>query len=108
MGLIITAVCTACQHEERFFFGAGKMNHNTTCNVPAMNLTTRQFEVVNFIDPNLDRDLYAFYHDSILKSTSSNDTTFNWRNLKLNRVNNFCPNCHKFNFDFKGNLIFCD
>ena len=108
MGQVIKARCGLCQFETSFFYGAGKMNHGTTCNVPAINLATRQFEQVNFIDPNLDRDLYFFYHDPILKGNNLDYNTFDWRNMKLNRVNNFCPNCHKFNFDFKGNTLFCD
>jgi len=108
MGFIITAVCGLCAFEVKFVFGAGKMNHGTTCNVPAIHLATGAFENVNFIDPELNRDDYVFYHDKQLKGNNLDYNTFKWRNLELHQVYNFCPKCHKYHFHFKKNPIFMD
>lgn len=108
MGLIITAVCGICAFEVKFVFGSGKMNYSTELSVPAINLTTRKFENVNFIDPALNRDDYAFYHDKQLKGNNLDYQTYTWRNLELHQVYNYCPNCQKFHFHFKKNPIFMD
>lgn len=108
MGLIIRATCGLCNFTVSFNYGANKGNHSYVTNVPAINLTNKQFENVNFIDENLDRDNYLFYHNDELKGNNLDYKTIDYNNLKLNQVNNFCPNCNKFNFDFKGNPIFTD
>lgn len=106
MGIGIQAKCGLCYYEIKFSLGAGKFTYHEKLLVPAINVITLEFENVNFIDQNLNINNYKFYHDSELKGDNLDYTEISWSNVKLNRVNNLCPKCNKYNFHFKDYMFF--
>jgi len=50
MESIVNANCTHCGFEKEFYFGAGMMNFETTCNVPAIDKKTGEFVIKNILE----------------------------------------------------------
>jgi C4-type Zn-finger protein len=67
MGLILTAYCEKCGFKrDEIFFGAGKSNHKTVCDVPAIDRNTNQFVVENYLNKENIGDNIQFYTDQEL------------------------------------------
>ena len=105
MGNIIASKCRICNFENTFKYGGNRFDFQTNCPVPALNVETEDFENVNYIE-NKSNPKYKFYSDKELKGNNGENNTLNNFDLKLNTINNYCPKCKNFTFDFRIKL-FC-
>lgn len=100
MGNIIASKCGSCGFENKFSYGSGKFTFKTKCSVPVINKETLEFENINYLE-HQNSDKYLFYTDDILKGDNNDNNTINSFGLKLNMVNNYCPNCKSNALAFK-------
>ena len=100
MGNIIASKCKSCGFSNEFRFGGGRYSYLTHCPVPAINRENLEFENINYFE-HKDSDKYLLYSDAILKGDNLNNSTINNFDLKLNMVNNYCPNCKAKTLDFR-------
>ena len=105
MGNIIASKCRICNFENTFKYGGNRFDFQTNCPVPALNVEIEDFENVNYIE-NKSNPKYKFYSDKELKGNNGENNTLNNFDLKLNTINNYCPKCKNFTFDFRIKL-FC-
>lgn len=105
MGQILNATCRICNFTTSFHYGGGRLNYTKNCPVPAINKLTGDFENVNYLleksNPN-----YTFYTDDALKGDNGNNHVYQNFDLQLNEVNNLCPHCNQFSFDFTMSMFF--
>lgn len=99
MGQILNANCRICNFETDFRYGGGRFNYHENCPVPAINKETGHFESVNYIKEK-NNPLYLFYTDKQLKGDNGSNSIYQNFTLELNQVNNLCPNCNQYSFDF--------
>ena len=92
MGNIIGTKCKSCSFTNKFSFGGGRFSYKTNCPVPAINKETLEFENVNYFEFK-NTDKYLLYSDEVLKGNNYDNYTINNFDLKLNTVNNYCPEC---------------
>ena len=100
MGNIIASKCRICGFTNEFSYGGGRYSYQAHCPVPAINKETLEFENVNYLE-HKNSDKYLFYTDDVLKGDTNDNSTINNFDLKLNTVNNFCPNCKEKALDFR-------
>jgi hypothetical protein len=100
MGNIIATKCKSCGFINKFSFGGGKFSYLIDCPVPAINKETLEFENINHYD-HKDSGKYLFYSDEVLKGNNYDNNTINNFKLKLNTVNNYCPECKEKALEFK-------
>lgn len=100
MGNIIASKCRICSFENTFKYGGNRFDYQTNCPVPAVNIETEEFENVNY-KIEINNPKYKFYTDKELKGDNEGNNTFGNFNLELNSVNNYCPKCKSFAFDFR-------
>jgi hypothetical protein len=103
MGLILTAYCEKCGFKrEEIFFGAGKSNHKTVCDVPAIVRNTNQFVVENYFNKENIGDNIQFYTDQELfkGGADKNAGTWRWDNVLLQIAENKCPECNNYVLEF--------
>lgn len=99
MGLLLKAKCHKCDFQKSFNFGAGKMNYKKISNVPAINIKTGDFVLVNYLDKNIKSD-FNFYNQVDMFKAVSESKHFSWQEFKIQRSNNLCPKCKKFEMEF--------
>ena len=99
MGNIITSNCKSCGFSNEFKYGGGRYSYLTNCPVPAINKQTLEFENINYLE-HKDSGIYLFYTDADLKGDNDNNYTIDNFDLKLNTLNNYCPNCKQKELDF--------
>ena len=99
MGQIIASKCRTCNFENSFKYGGNRFNYQTNCPVPAINIETGEFENINYFE-NAGNPKYKFYFDKELKGNNEGKNTLMNFSLELNTVNNYCPKCKEFAFDF--------
>ncbi|MCF6140492.1 hypothetical protein L1S34_04265 [Flavobacterium sp. K77] len=104
MGNIIKSKCQSCGFSNEFRFGGGRFNYLTNCPVPAINKETLEFENINYL-ANKNSEKYLFYTDDVLKGNNLDYNTINNFDLKLNMVNNYCPNCKEKALDFRVTMF---
>lgn len=92
MGNIIESKCKTCSFSNEFSYGGGRFSYKTDCPVPAINKESLEFENINYFE-HKNSNRYLFYTDDILKGNNYDHNTINNFDLKLNSVNNYCPNC---------------
>ena len=100
MGLVVASECRICNYANTFKFGRNRFNYDSVCNVPAINIELNEFVNINLIDLK-SNDKYKFYHEEELKGNNENNNVLEASRLELNTINNYCPNCQNFTFDFK-------
>lgn len=104
MAEILKANCRICNYQTNFKYGGGKLDYLTNNLVPAYDKTTEELKSVNYKlekeNPN-----YIFYTQEELKGDNGENYTFQNFDLKLNRVNNFCPKCKNFSLDFYSFML---
>lgn len=100
MGNIIASKCRICNFENTFKYGGNRFNYQTNCPVPAINIETEEFENVNY-KIEINNPKYKFYTDKELKGNNGENNTLGNFNLELNTVNNYCPKCKNYTFDFR-------
>lgn len=100
MGNIIASKCRQCNFENSFKYGGNRFDYQTNCPVPAINIETGEFENVNYII-EINNPKYKFYSNEELKGDNDGENTFGNFNLELNSLNNYCPKCNNFTFDFR-------
>ena len=105
MGYILKANCRICNYDTDIKFGGGRFNYLTNNPVPAINIQTEQLESVNYINENNNPN-YIFYTSSELKGDNGRNNVFQNFDLELNQINNYCPNCKSFAFDFSNYLLY--
>lgn len=102
MGQILKAVCKNCYFEEEVWFGGGMLNFETECNVPAINNTTGEFEIMNIFNKDLFDGNYTFYNDpSMFKGKITIDSP-QWYDIYLCPTKNLCPKCKSFKMNFES------
>lgn len=99
MGQIFSTRCRFCSFTNTFIFGGNKSNYKIECSIPAINLGNFQFENVNYFETSNDLN-YILYSDDFLKGENHNGKLFKNFNLELNAINNYCPKCRNYTFDF--------
>lgn len=99
MGNIIASKCRVCNFENTFKYGGDRFDYQINCPVPAINTETGEFENVNY-KIEMNNPKYKFYTGTELKGNNEEKNTLGNFNLKLNTINNYCPNCKNFAFDF--------
>ncbi|RRJ92467.1 hypothetical protein [Flavobacterium macacae] len=99
MGNIIASKSKSCGFSNEFSFGGGRYSYQTYCPVPAINKETLEFENINYLE-HKNTNKYLFYSDDILKGNNYDNNIINNFDLKLNTVNNYCPNCKEKAFAF--------
>lgn len=92
MGNIIATKCKSCGFSNKFSYGGGRFSYKTNCPVPAINKESLEFENINYFE-HKNSNRYLFYTDDILKGNNFDNDTIDNFDLKLNTVNNYCPNC---------------
>jgi hypothetical protein len=100
MGQVISTVCKKCGFSNTFSYGGNKLGYQTNCPVPAINIENGEFENVNYKN-EINNPIYKFYTDKELKGDNEGNNTLGNFNLELNTVNNYCPKCKNFAFDFR-------
>ncbi len=100
MGQIIETICRKCGFSNTFSYGGNRLNYLKHYPVPAINIENGMFENVNYID-NKNNPKYRFYSENELKGDNQGNNTLENFNLNLNTVNNYCPKCKNFSFDFR-------
>ncbi len=105
MGQVLNAKCRLCSFEIDFRYGGTRFDYRENCPVPAINIESKQFENVNYI-LNKNNPVYLFYSDNHLKGDNGDKATHRNFDLELNQVNNFCPNCSQFAFDFAIRIFY--
>lgn len=91
MGAILKAICQNCGFKQKTRLGAGFFNFQTTAYVPALN-TENEFVTVNIKDEQYNE--YKFYNDPTMYFVSKEKPFYHyWRNIRLHRENNYCPQC---------------
>ncbi|MBL0013477.1 MAG: hypothetical protein IPP30_06845 [Flavobacterium sp.] len=78
--------------------------YQTNCPVPAINKVTLELENINYLE-HKNSDKYLFYTDDVLKGNNYDNNTINNFDLKLNTVNNYCPNCKEKALAFAPRLF---
>jgi len=99
MGSIVGAFCNNCGFKEKIYYGGGRFNHTTVCNVPGINKTTGKFEVRNFYEKDKLKD-FIFYNDPEMYKGRITDGALEWKDIQLKSSENLCPNCKKFEMNF--------
>lgn len=105
MGNIIASKCNSCGFSNKFKYGGGRFNYQTNCPVPAINMETLEFENINYFEYR-NSDKYLFYTDDVLKGNNYDGNTIDNFNLKLNTINNYCPNCKEKAMTFQITMFF--
>ncbi len=105
MGYVLNAKCKICDFKAEISFGGGRLNYLTNNPVPAINVHTEQLENVNYMTEK-DNPNYLFYTNSCLKGDNGKANVFQNFDLQLNQVNNYCPNCKGYTFDFSLYLLY--
>ena len=104
MGEVVASLCRSCGFKNEFRIGGGRFNYQTYCPVPAINKETLEFENINYLE-HKNSDKYLFYSDDILKGNNYDNNTINNFDLKLNTVNNYCPNCKEKSLAFRVTMF---
>ena len=104
MGNIIASKCKLCGFSNEFRYGGGRYSYETYCPVPAINKKTLEFENVNYYE-HKNSEKYLFYSDDDLKGNNYDINTIDNFDLKLNTINNFCPNCKEKTLDFRTTMF---
>lgn len=100
MGKIIEGKCKICNFKINFNYGGNRLDYQTNYPVPAINIETGKFENINYkIEKNNTK--YKFYTQEELKGNNEENSTIISFNLELNTLNNYCPFCKNYAFDFK-------
>ena len=81
----------SCSFSDEFRYGGGIFSYQTNCPVSAISKETLEFENINYFEYK-NSDKYLFYTDDALKGNNYDNNTINNCDLKLNTVNNYCPN----------------
>ena len=105
MGNIIASKCKSCGFSNEFNFGGGRFNYQTNCPIPAINKKTLEFESINYVE-HKSSDKYLFYTDNVLKGNNYDNNTIDNFDLKLNTINNYCPNCKGKALDFRITMFY--
>jgi hypothetical protein len=105
MGNIIASKCRLCGFSNEFQYGGGKFSYQTNRPVPAISMETLEFENINYFEYK-NSDKYLFYTDDVLKGNNYDNNTINNFDLKLNTVNNYCPNCKEKSLAFQITIFF--
>lgn len=104
MGEIIETKCRNCGFSNSFDYGGNMINYKKYCPVPAINTETLEFEIVNYVEEK-DNLNYIFYSDEFLKGKNSNSNVIRNFDLELNELNNYCPKCKDYRFDFFSRFL---
>ena len=104
MGNIVASKCKSCGFSNEFRYGGGRYSYLTHCPVPAINTENLEFENINYLE-HKNSDKYLFYSDDILKGNNYDNNTINNFDLKLNTVNNYCPNCKEKSLAFRVTMF---
>ena len=104
MGSVLKAICK-CGFEQEFLFGAGMMDFETVCNVPAVNKETGEFTVENYFNKDSLENL-SFYTQPEMYSGKIIDDYHEWGEVLLKPTANFCPKCKNFKLTFEGIALF--
>lgn len=109
MGSIIKSNCRVCNYLNQFSFGGSRMNYLTNCSVPAIKKDTGEFVNINYYE-HIGSQEYLFYHDGQLKNPHIDDNKyFNFfenADLKINKKDNYCPQCKNQTLDFDLSGLF--
>lgn len=100
MGSMVLAKCTNCDFEKEFDFGAGMMDFQTICNVPAISTKTGKFLTKNIFDKEKLKGRYLFYSDKSMHLGTISQDDLQWGDIWLKRNENFCPVCKSFSLRF--------
>jgi hypothetical protein len=105
MGELIATKCRNCNFENTFNYGGSRFNYLTTCLVPAIDIEIDEFQNVNYYSEK-DNPKFKFYSDAELKGDNHNQNTLDNFDLKLNTINNYCPCCKNYSFDFRITMFY--
>jgi hypothetical protein len=106
MGCVLEGKCKNCGIKEEFLFGGNRFDYQSFNPVPAINLETNEFCSVNYFEYE-NNENYSFYSDDKLKGNNFDKGFIKNFSLQINRINNYCPICKNFAFDF-NETIFTD
>lgn len=101
MGQILNAKCNKCGYHKEIFFGAGMMDFQTVCKVPALNTKTGRLVVKNFYKIDKQSIDITFYCEPEMYQGELGDEGHEWGDIFLSSTNNLCPKCNAFTMDFE-------
>ena len=104
MAEILKAKCRICDYKTEVAYGGGKFDYQTYNPVPAINKTTGELESINY-KIEKDNPNYLFYTQPELKGDNEGKYIFKNFDLKLNEINNFCPNCKNYSLNFFTHIL---
>ena len=104
MAEILKATCKICNYQTKFKYGGGRFDYLTNNPVPAYDKTTEELISLNYIVEK-ENSNYIFYTQQELKGNNGENYIFQNFDLKLNRINNFCPKCKNFSLDFYSFML---
>lgn len=101
MGTILKAACPCGFVKEDIFYGGGRMNFTTHCEVPAINKKTGKFLTENFFSKDNLPEEIVFYNDPRMYKGKLVQYELQWGKVHLNPLNNLCPSCSDFTMEFQ-------
>ena len=106
MGEILNAKCDQCGFQQQFRFGAGMGDHLTQCSVPAIDKQTGDFVVENYFKKDSFNGQFMFYNEPEMYHGEVDRKYIQWKEVKLKRTDNLCPNCLRFKMSFASGICF--
>lgn len=106
MGQILTANCEKCGFKkDKIFFGGGRENHTTVCDVPAIDLNTNQLVVENYFNKEkLDSNILFYTEQELFKGKAVMfNGSWEWKEILLKITENKCPECNNYSMKFESN-----
>lgn len=100
MGQILNAVCNKCGFQKEIIFGAGMMDFQTVCNVPALNAKTGKLVIKNFFKIDKNSIDFTFYSEPTMYKGKIKNDALEWDGIYLSHQNNLCPKCQGYTMEF--------
>jgi hypothetical protein len=106
MGYTIEAICESCNFTASVIFGGGMKNHLTHCYVPAIDKETGQLVSEDYFEKDTFNGRFIFYNEPEMYQSRLGQKHFGWKDIKIMRTNNLCPNCKQFTMNFGYGILF--
>lgn len=105
MGYTLKGVCSCGYQPANLYFGATQQGVLRYCIVPALDYDKSIIVGKDLMDIN-DADNKVSYTDPMLSKSEKKSGKFQFGNVFINKIGNYCPNCGEFSLEFK--LIYID
>lgn len=106
MGQILTAKCRCGYTVKSLNFGAGMMNFEDSCSVPALDRSTMEIVSRDLMKPGADAANLSYYTEPEMNDGAAKESPYEHFDRFIQRSGNYCPKCHQFTLGFEMTALY--